>query len=207
MSSPNNLEITGNLSEHPLAELLVEVLQIRLDGSLRLVNGSQKVIVYLVSGDVVFAVSNARQHRLYELLLRENIAGKNQLLAIPDFTDDMALSRNLLQNNMLRQVDVNVLFSRQIEEILKAVFEWQEGKWIFSPHIRIKENIQFKIDLPQLLIEYGRKLSSVEVIRRFKSLREMFGAKSSIPLQIDLQPTEAFVFSRFEHTLLNVEKI
>ena len=120
MTSPNNLEIYGSLSEHPLAELLVEIRQIRLNGSLRLDNGKQKAIIYFDAGDVVFAVSNSRQHRLYELLLRENIVNKQQLLDIPDFTDDLALSKNLLKNDLLGQMDVNALFSRQIVEILRS---------------------------------------------------------------------------------------
>jgi len=207
MTSPNNLEIYGNLSEHPLAELLVEIRQIRLNGSLRLDNGRQKAVIYFDAGDVVFAVSNSRQHRLYELLLRENIVGKQQLLDISDFTDDLALSENLLKNNLLKQMDVNALFSRQIVEILRSVFDWQEGKWIFSPHIRVKGDIRFKIDLPQLLIEYARKLSPATIVRRFKSLREMFSVKSAMPVQVNLLPAEAFVFSRFENSSLNVEKM
>lgn len=207
MTSPNNLEIYGNLSEHPLAELLVEIRQIRLNGSLRLANSEQKVVIYFDAGDVVFAVSNSRRHRLYELLLRENIVSKQQLLDISDFTDDLALSGNLLKNNVLEQTGVNALFSRQIVEILHSVFKWQEGKWIFSPHIRVKGDIRFTIDLPQLLIEYARTLSPATVIRRFKSLRELFSVKSAMPVQVNLLPTEAFVFSRFENSSLNVEKM
>ena len=207
MTSPNNLEIYGSLSEHPLAELLVEIRQIRLNGSLRLDNGKQKAIIYFDAGDVVFAVSNSRQHRLYELLLRENIVNKQQLLDIPDFTDDLALSKNLLKNDLLGQMDVNALFSHQIVEILRSVFDWQEGKWIFSPHIRVKGDIRFTIDLPQILIEYARNLSPSTIIRRFKSLRELFSVKSAMPVQVNLLPAEAFVFSRFENSSLNVEKM
>lgn len=207
MTSPNNLEINGKLSEHPLAELLIEVQQAKLNGSLRLTNGGQKVIIYFDKGNVVFAVSNSRQHRLYELLLREKIATKQQLLTISDFTDDLALSRNLVKNNLLAKTDIDALFSRQIEEILQAFFDWQEGAWIFSPHIRIKEEIQFKIDLPQLLIKYARNLSTATVVRRFKSLREGFVIKPTMPVQINLLPSEAFILSRFESSQLSIEKI
>ncbi|MEO8074586.1 MAG: DUF4388 domain-containing protein [Acidobacteriota bacterium] len=207
MSSQNNLEINGNLSEHPLAELSVEVQQAKLSGSLRLVNGGQKIIVYFDAGDVVFAVSNSRQHRLYELLLREKIVTKQQLLSIPDFTDDLALSRNLITSKLLAKTDINALFRRQIEEILQTVFDWQEGTWIFSPHIRVKDYIQFKIDLPQLLIKYARKLSAATVVCRFKSLKETFVVKSTMPAGINLLPPEAFVFSRFEHSLMTIERV
>lgn len=207
MTSPNNLELNGNLSEHPLAELLVEVRQANLNGSLRLTKEGQKVIIYFDSGDVVFAVSNSRQHRLYELLLREKIATKQQLLSISDFTDDLALSRNLVKNNLLAKTDIDALFFRQIEEIIVAVFDWLEGAWVFSPNIRIKDDIQFKINLPQLLIKYSRNLSSATIIRRFKSLRERFVIKPEMPVQINLLPPEAFIFSRFENSPMSIEKI
>lgn len=207
MTSSNNLEINGNLTEHPLAELLVEVHQAKLSGSLRLANGGQKIIIYFDEGEIVFAVSNSRQHRLFELLLREKIATKQQLLSIPDFTDDLALGRNLVKNNLFAKTDIDALFSRQIEEILQTVFDWQEGAWIFSPHIRIKEDIQFKIDLPKLLIKYARNLSAATIVRRFKSFRERFVARSEMPVQINLLPPEAFVFSRFENSVMSIEKI
>ena len=207
MTSPNNLEINGTLTAHPPVELLVEIRQTRLNGSLRLDNGGQKAVVYFDAGDVIFAVSNARQHRLFELLLRENAVSKQQLLDIPDFTDDWALSAHLLKNDALRQTDVNALFSRQIEEILRSIFDWQEGKWIFSPHIRVKGDIRYDVELPRLLIEYGRKLPPATVVRRFKSLREHFGAKSAPPARIDMLPAEAFVLSRFEDSFLDVETI
>jgi len=69
MSSQNHLEINGNLLQHPLAELLVEISQARIDGSLRLSHHTNKTIIYVRGGEIVFAVSNQRQHRIFEMLL------------------------------------------------------------------------------------------------------------------------------------------
>jgi len=207
MASQNNLEIKGNLREHPLAELLVEILQIRLNGSLRIEHETQKVVIYFDASDIVFAVSNSRQHRLYEILLRENKVTKEQLISISDFTSDFALSENLLKNKLVSKAEIDLLFSRQIEEILHSVFDWQKGEWVFSPLVRVKGDIRFKIDLPQILIEYARKLPNAVIIRRFKSLKELFQGKSAMSVLINLLPPEAFVFSRFEKSFLSVENI
>lgn len=207
MSSQKNLEITGNIVDHPLAELLVEIQHLRLNGSLRLANSEKKIIVYFVSGEVVFAVSNLRQHRLFELLLREEIVSKQQLLSIPNFTDDRTLSKNLIDNNVLRQTDITALVNVQLSEILNFAFEWLEGTWVFNPHIRIKETLEFKISLPPMLIEYARNQSSVKVISRFKSLKEMFSVKAAIPASVNLLPQEAFVLSRLENSVLTIEQI
>ena len=207
MSSENNLEIKGNLSEHSLTELLVEILKLRLNGSLRIEHEIQKTVIYFDAGDVVFAVSNARQHRLYEILLRENIVTKEHLAAVNDFTNDFILCKNLLKTEVLSKTEVDLLFSRQIEEILSSIFNWSAGEWIFSPLVRVKGDIRFKANLPQLLIDYARKLPNAAIMRRFKSLKESFQIQSDAPTRIEMLPQEAFVLSRFEKSELNVEDI
>ena len=207
MTSPNNLEIKGNLRQHPLAELLVEIAQVRLNGSLRVGNESQKTVVYFDAGEVVFAVSNARAFRLFEIILSDGKITKEQMANFSDFTNDFLLAQNLIKNNFFSKPEIDRLFSRQIEEILKNVFDWLDGDWTFSALVRVKGDIRFKVELDKLLMEYARNLSAKAVICRFKSLQEIFTAKSAIPVHIDLSPQESFVLSRFENSGLRIETI
>ena len=138
MTAQNNLEIKGNLSAHPFVELLLETSETDLTGSFRLVSESNKVIVYLNNGRVVFAVSNARRHRLFELLLREEKITPAQLAEIPNLANDLELSANLQSKNILSETESAAFFSRQIEEILQSVFEWSNGEWILRPQTHIK---------------------------------------------------------------------
>src|SRR5215213_7296936 len=103
MSSAKILEINGNLMAHPPAELLVEILQARLDGSLRLSHHNSKTIIYVRDGEIVFAVSNQRQHRIFELLLQTAAITKQQLVEIPEFTNDLALAKALSEKMMLSE--------------------------------------------------------------------------------------------------------
>jgi len=207
MSSPKNLEINGNLTAHPLAELLVEISQSRLDGSLRVSHHDSKTIIYVTGGEVVFAVSNQRRHRIFELLLQNGSITKQQLVAIPEFTNDLALAKELREKHMYSETEMKTVFTRQIEGILRDVVEWKEGVWTFSPLARIKEDIQYKIGTPSLLIEYARTLPKDAIVRRFKSFKEAFGRKASLPANINLLPQEAFLLSRFETSFLKVEEI
>ncbi|MDQ6785950.1 MAG: DnaJ domain-containing protein [Acidobacteriota bacterium] len=207
MSSQNNLEIKGNLREHPLAELLIEIFQARLTGSMRLSNAAQKTIVYFDAGDLVFAVSNSRSARLFEMFLREGKLTKEQLAAIPDFTNDIALRENLTKNERFPKEEIDALFVRQIEQILKEAFGWQEGEWIFSPLVRVKGDIRFKTNVSSLLLEFARDAPPENISRSIKSLEEVFNVKTSKPPQINLLPQEAFVLSRFEDSSLNVENV
>ncbi|MEO6589668.1 MAG: DUF4388 domain-containing protein [Pyrinomonadaceae bacterium] len=207
MSSKNNLEIKGNLREHPLVELLIEISKLRLNGSLRVEHEANKAVIYFDAGEIVFAVSNARQHRLSEMLLRENVITKERLAAIADFTNDFMLGKNLSKSGLLSKREVELLVTRQIEEILSAAFGWSAGEWIFSPLVRVKGDIRFKINLSQMAIDYARQQPYEMIARRFKSLKESFQTQSDAPTGIEMMPQEAFVFSRFEKSALSVETI
>lgn len=207
MTAANNLEINGNLSKHSLAELLTEISPARLNGSLRLSCESQKTVFYFDAGEVVFAVSNARAFRLFEILLRENKIDRERLLEISDFTNDFLLGQNLLKNKLFSKPEIDRFFTVQIEEILKNAFGWLEGEWIFSPLVRIKGDIRFSIKTNQLAMEHARNLSNEAVTARFKDSRVTFAVKPSMPTHINLSPQESFVFSRLDEFGLSVETI
>lgn len=207
MESQNNLETNGNLQINPFAELLAEISQIKLNGSLRIINGAQKIVVYFDAGEIIFAVSNARQHRLFEMLLQAGKITKEELVIIPEFTNDLALKEFLRENNMREKEEIDALFPEQIFEILKTALGWREGDWTFSPLVRIKGDIRFQIDVRNLLVECARGLSTEKILGKLKDSRESFSAAPAMPANVNLSPQESFVFSRFETTAMTIEEI
>ncbi len=192
---------------HPPAELLVEILQSRLDGSLRFSHHNSKTIIYVRSSEVVFAVSNQRRHRIFEILLQSAAITKKQLVEIPEFTNDFALAKALRENGTFSDSEIKSMFTRQIEGILRDVITWKDGVWTFSPLARIKDDIHYKIDTLSLLIEFARNLPKDGVVRRFKSFKESFGRKPKQPSHISLLPQEAFLLSRFETSFMKIDEI
>jgi tetratricopeptide (TPR) repeat protein len=207
MTPTNNLDLQGNFIAFPPAELLVEIIQARLNGSLRLSHEDQKVIVYFSSGEVVFAVSNGRTSRLFDILLRENKIDKKTLSEIPNFTNDMELAKALVEKNLFVKDEIDALFNFQIEDILKKALECKSGEWAFSPLARIKESIKFTVDIHKLLVAYSRNLSVQAVYPRFRSMQEKFSARPTKSSYINLQPHEGFILSRFSDAELTVEEI
>lgn len=207
MESQINLETIGNLRANPFAELLIEISQNKLNGSLRVVNEAQKIAVYFDAGEVVFAVSNARQHRLFEMLLQAGKLTKEQLVIIPEFTNDLALHDFLQKNDLLEKSEVDALFPAQIVEILKTALNWRTGEWTFSPLVRIKGDIRFSIALNNLLADYARNLPVEEIARKLVGSNAAFRVNSAMPSNVNISPQESFVFSRFENSALTVEAI
>ena len=111
MTPPTNLEVKGNIFDHPLAELLAEIAQSNLSGSLRLSHSEQKIVIYFAGGDVVFAASNSRQHRLFHILLREEKITPSELTTIPNFANDMELNVNLVKKEILTENEIKEIFS------------------------------------------------------------------------------------------------
>ena len=207
MTPTNNLDLKGNFLAFPLAELLVEIAQARLDGSLRLSHESQKVIVYFNHGKIVYAVSNARSSRLFDILLQANKIDKKTLTEIPNFTSDVELGKALIEQNLFSESEIDELFSHQIEDILRESLNWNSGEWIFNPLARIKDGISFEINLPKLLAEYARNLAGEAIFHRFRSVQESFVAKPLAEATINLEPHEAFVLSRFSDAPMTIQEI
>lgn len=207
MDSLNKLEIKGSLHSSALAELLYEIAEHRFNGSLRLVVEAQKIIVYFDAGDIVFAVSNARQHRLFDVLLREGILSKEQITTIADFTNDLSLREHLLKTDLTDKNELDARFSRLMIDVLKTALEWRSGEWTFSPFVRIKGDIRFAINARNLLIESARNLPPSDAARKFNDPREMLEVKSAMPVNVNLSPQESFVFSRFESSTLSIEEV
>ncbi|MGI9055765.1 MAG: J domain-containing protein [Pyrinomonadaceae bacterium] len=198
MTTQNNLEVKGTILDHPLAEILAEIAQSGLNGSLKLSHGEQKIVIYCDGGDVIFAASNSRQDRLFHILLREEKILPSELKKFPNFANDIELKINLIKAGILTEKETNELFAVQVRQILQDALEWDEGSWTFSPLVRLKADIRVPLDLPDMLFSYGRKFRAEKIIKRFKSLEGQFSVRREIPIHINLLPSEAFIFSRFD---------
>ncbi len=207
MSSLNNLEYSGSLSDYPLAELLVEVLDAGLDGSVRLSAHNSKAIIYFRDGQVRYAVSNQRRHRLFELLLNAQLVTKRELIDVPEFTNDIVLATALRESGKLADSTVATILARQVESILIDGLKWKDGNWTLSPLVRVKNDLTVEIDTRMIMMKHARDIAKDAIIRRFKSFKELFGRNQAVSPQTNLWPQEAFVLSRFENEMVRIEDI
>ncbi len=209
MSSQNQLEIEGTIQKYVCAEIFAEIFQAKFSGSLRLSNDALKVNAYFDEGKVVFAVSNSKKHRLFEILLSENAIPKEKIVEIEGFTHDLHLAKKLVEENLLTKRVVDSIFSIQIKQILRTVWSWETGKWQFSPLARAKEGIKFEVELDSLLRKQAESISTDDVLGRFKSLTESFSLSSDNTdiESLNPDPKEAFLLSRLGSDTLTVDEL
>ncbi|GIU82457.1 MAG: DUF4388 domain-containing protein [Acidobacteria bacterium] len=206
MLQNRSLEIKGSLTETPFAEILAEASRLKLDGSFRLSHENRKAVVYLRSGDVVFAVSNAREHRLFEIALQQGKLGKEKLVGLP-LANDFEFAQSLAAKGLMQNAQIQEIFTKQVEKIVADLFRWDKGEWIFSILARAKDSINYKIDLKRLLFEHARKAPLETIKNSLSNSDEKFSPQSEQNELPYLSPSEAFVLYRFESRPLELGEI
>ncbi len=196
MTPQPELEIKGNFLTHPFAELLTECARARLNGSLRITERDRKCIFYFKSGNLVFAVSNARTSRLFDILIKRGKLSKEDIAKIPNFSNDFELAAHLQEEKLLDKNGCDRLFVEQIKEIVVEALTWPSSDWVFSPLARVRDGLSFPINITPILVDYGRCLNVDKMLGRFRSLDEGFRRSNVREIEIGLSPDEAFVLSR-----------
>lgn len=207
MTPRSDLEIQGSFLTHPFAELLVEIEAARLNGSLRVEEKDKKIVVYFKSGRVVFAVSNARSSRIFEMLIDRGRLTADDIALIPNYQRDFELIAYLQEKEVLTRADCKRLVSEQIQQILIEVLSWEQANWTFSSLARIRDGLQFDVPTDALLLDYSRTLTSDCMLGRFRSLDETFGRSEKPETSLYLSPEEAFVLSRADYIELTASEI
>jgi tetratricopeptide (TPR) repeat protein len=207
MTPQKNLDLKGNFQNHPFAELLVEILQAKLSGSLRLADAKQKSIIYLRNGAVVYAVSNAREQRLFSVLLKRKKIDEKTLARFPNLANDLELAAELEARKIFTKRELNELVAMQIESIIVDAITWTRGEWTFSPLTRLRDDLNYKTDVHRVLIDYARCMPSQDVYQRFRSVQEAFYRAPKPPTGTLLQSHEQYVLDQFNLGQLTIEEI
>lgn len=198
MTPQSGLELKGTFYTHSFAELLAEIGQAGLSGSMRVAEGEKKCVVYFRGGRVVFAVSNQRADRIFAILLKRSVIKKEDLVQIPNFANDFELTSLLVETGIITKEQSDRAFESQIEAIVVDILTWANGEWTFSPLARLREGLSFKVDAATHLVNYSRCLSDDVLLKRFRSLSETFARSATPEVGCDLTPHEGFVLSRVE---------
>ena len=205
--SSHSLDQKGSLQTYPLAEVLVEIEHSQLSGSLRVSRKDDKAVIYFDQGKVVFAVSNSKALRLFNVMLQNKKIDKETLAAFPNFSNDVEFSISLQNSGRFSNDEVDAMFTLQIDGILVEALAWPEGEWLFSPLARLRGDIRYEANVHRVLMDYARCIPGDVVSKRFRSVNESFSISSSGLNGHVLQAHEAYVLERFQNLSLNIAQL
>jgi len=207
MTPQNPLDHKGSLSSNPLAELLVEIEQAQLDGSMRLSRNEDKAVIYFRDGDLVYVVSNGRDYRLLKLLLDQKLIKQSSLTGLPKCSNDVELAISLVREGVLSKQQVDEVVVKQMERIMIDVLSWTNGDWHYSPLVRSRVDLAVPINLKKVLVDFARCQPSSVILARFKSVSESFEKVADSEGQSLLQGHEEFVLQRLNGEPRSIEQL
>jgi curved DNA-binding protein CbpA len=190
--------MNGQLSEHPLAELIQEIAIAGLSGSLRLTHERIKMAVYFEEGGIIYATSNLRAHRLAECARRWGVDAAKLLAIKSDKRSDMELGLELVASNELSREEFEGLLARQALEVMRPALLWTNGSWDFDPRVRLAVEVQARVEARELLMEAARRLPADFIAARFAGADEKLSPAPLDANGLKLSPSEAFVLSRVD---------
>ena len=141
--------MNGQLSEHPLAELINEISAKSLSGKLQLQHDRVKAVIYFEDGALLYAASNARSLRLREYVLKAGIA--ETALARYEGRSDLDLAKALCADQVLPVTRAEQIQTKQVTDIIRLALSWAEGTWDFDPRARLNDPPQLRLDTDSLL--------------------------------------------------------
>ena len=189
--------MNGQLSEQPLGELICEIFQKGISGTLRLQHESARTVIYFDSGQIVYAASNLRELRVGEYLKKQGIVSEKQLSGL-DKRPDLSLISELCTKGIIERKAVEPLIARQVNDVLRVALLWTRGTWEFDDRSRLSDPVRVRLNTSSLLIETTRKMKLDFVKARFSSPSEMISRVTAPPDFNNLLPSEGFVLSRLD---------
>jgi curved DNA-binding protein CbpA len=190
--------MTGQLNEHPLGELIRETCDAKLSGALRLFRERAKAVVYLDSGEIIYAASNLRAYRLLECVRRWGVLNEQQLARFDEKISDLDFGEALVKTGALNRESLDELIAHQVSEMLCHTLLWVDGQWEFDPRVRLTGDVRVKIKVNELLMESARRLPLDFITSKFKGRNEKLSPETNAPGDLALLPTEAFVLTRVD---------
>jgi curved DNA-binding protein CbpA len=207
MTQKNSLDLKGIIRAYPVAEVLLEICQAGLSGSLRASCGEQKAIVYFNDGMTVYAVSNERRFRLSEALVDQKAVDRAFLEKNHAVTNDLQLADIAAQQGLLSKEELTKLVSTQCKAIILAMLSWADGEWTYSPHNRARPGISYELPISKILIDYARCIEPRNACARLQNSNQWFELRTKVLNDDRLRPEEAFLLSRLDSQTMTLDQI
>lgn len=188
----------GQLTDHPLVELIREIDSKNLSGTLRLEHESVKTVVYFDEGALEFAASNVRTLRLREYVVKRNVATEKEFDTVAKNLPDLEVAKELVRQRRMTQDQLEVLLSAMVADVLRVALLWTEGSWEFDPRARLASPVNIELDIESLMREAARRMPLKFVSERFRNPTEKLSRSATVSLSAKFLPAESFLLSRLD---------
>ena len=190
--------MNGQLSEHPLAELIREISAKKLSGRLRVQQSPIVVVAYFKEGAFLYAAANIRTLRLREYLTKLNLVSEQQLAGLGGNRSDLQLAAALVAGNSVQHKTIREVQLKQVADVLRLALLWIDGTWDFDHRSHLNEPVDFRLNPTPLFLEAARRMPLKFATSRLRNDKEILTLNETAPTMNQLEPMEGFILSRLD---------
>jgi uncharacterized protein DUF4388 len=153
---------SGEIHSETLPALLRGHFERLATGTLTLRQGPIAKTLRFHRGAVVFASSNNRDDRLFQLLLRRGAVSLPDLIKALEVSlkDKRRLGEILLAQRKIGREDLERALQDQLKDIVCSLFSWTSGAWQFESGAPPSESVTLKAHPLALILEGIRRIDS-----------------------------------------------
>lgn len=161
----SHLPTAGNIKEHDLTELLMQLQEQKATGSLVLQKDETIKSIHLKEGNIVYASSNLPGDRLGELLLQMGKITPEQFNRSVELLKETGKQQGaiLVEENYITAKELFEGLKYQVREIIYSLFLWEDGSYQFIREERPKHAISLQLDMVDLISEVLKRIQSSPV--------------------------------------------
>ena len=183
----------GDLTETPMAQVLLGGLEERYTGQIDVAHGKVRKRIYMMMGYTVFVESNLRSETLGQLLVKKGILTQEQLrLALATMKEqDVKFGEALSRLKLVNGLQVLEHLTDQIRHKLEVCLPWHEGSWVYTEDLSLASRTpHHTIDPVDLVLEaLPRQVNLEDFLSRLSVNAESF--------RLELLPRGARLQHRF----------
>jgi len=169
---------SGSLSQKPTLDLIMELYQGGVTGSLKLERAPLQKAVYFRDGQILFAASNDPKDQLASILVEEGKLGPDQMqVAQARVSAGNPLAKVLTELGYISQRELADAARIKVEKILTDLYTWKEGTYQFATKSLPKGAIDLDLSTPQLIYaSIGRIQDREWILKELGSLDTVLAA-------------------------------
>lgn len=169
---------SGSLSQKSTLDLIMELYQGGVTGSLKLERAPLQKAVYFRDGQILFAASNDPKDQLASILVEEGKLGPDQMqVAQARVSAGNPLAKVLTELGYISQRELADAARIKVEKILTDLYTWKEGTYQFATKSLPKGAIDLDLSTPQLIYaSIGRIQDREWILKELGSLDTVLAA-------------------------------
>ena len=160
------MSLSGSIETVSLAGILQLLCNEKNTGILRVKNQGTEYQIYLLDGNILYAIQSQKQARLGRLLIEDGILTDETLRQCLKTAqkEKLALGKVLVDKGHISFETLENYIYKQILEIFFELFQWESGEFVYHDiQYSMRWLVVIKLNTLQLVMEALRKIDELNL--------------------------------------------